>query len=374
MTVRKLPQDWDLCQSVLTAFPDLPDSRRLLLWGPPGTGKTTAATTYGRERDECIVIECFDEMSPADVLGHWMPVGDRFVFNTGRLPLAMLLGKRLVLDEFDKAPGAVMDLIRQVTARDDVASLTIPDPELFGSALDAGEIAASIASGDGLKVIRPAEGYEVVACQNGDFRDLEFPIQDRFPTRIEITNVHPAALEALPDDLRDAARKTAAEPDDERRVGIRAWRTFADLRVLIGEDKAMRAVFGVRSGDVEDALKLSRKSAPKLPDPVLPDKPPVDRDGTYGPLPTTYLLNERRAGKPRRVSCPNHNGPGEHLKRHEADIHDDGLYCNRCDVKCAEASDFYVRVKPPGEDKWSCPECGSHTCRESHLTPGEESF
>jgi hypothetical protein len=364
-----MPADWKLAEAVFTASP-LTKNPRIMLWGPPGTGKSFAAMNYGRSNEDIVRIECFGDMNVASILWHFMPMGDAFMPFLGPLPTAMTLGKRLVIDEADKAPGEVMDILRQATAKDDVASLTIPDPDLFTGAVSREDMAAIMAAGDHMRTYRPVPGYEVVWTQNDDPADLEEPIQDRFPVKIKIENVHPAAIAALPEDLRSTARNTALA-EGSRRVGIRAWSTFADLREHIGEDMAAQAIFADRAGDVMDALRLGRPkdAAPKVkPEAkVKPADAPVPADGK---LPTMFLRKTGEAGKPPRVRCANCDGPRDHLKMHHAAEGRDGLTCKRCGTVAASPGEYYVKVKRGDDEPWTCRGCGSTKCSDpTHAAP-----
>ena len=94
---------------------------------------------------------------------------------------------------------------------------------------------------------------------NGDPEELPSALRDRFPVCIEVDKVHPSALETLPQDLRNAALG-AALADDDRRISIRAWQCFADLRSKIGSGSAAAAVFGRRAQDVLNSLQIAAVS------------------------------------------------------------------------------------------------------------------
>jgi len=92
---------------------------------------------------------------------------------------------------------------------------------------------------------------------------------DRFPVSIHIDKVHPAAIQALPNDVQQAAEKTALIEEEDRRISVRAWYAFARLREKLMKsldeeqaiDFAARAVFNSRAGDALDALKIARSDA-----------------------------------------------------------------------------------------------------------------
>jgi DNA polymerase III delta prime subunit len=329
----------------------MPHVSRMLLYGPPGTGKTTLGFSGDRE---VFYVPLHEETSPAELIGHFVPVGDRFVWFDGPVMLAWTRGARLILDELDQAGGSVMSVLRAILNDPSVARLTLPDPSLAG--MDDDTMAAVIASGDGFRTVTPSEGFQVIATMNGDPMDLDAPLLDRFEAQICVMDTNPEAIQALPEDLREAAKRTAVG-DDERRIGLRRWKAFATLREKVGEDMAGRAVFGPRHGDVVDALRLSRpakvkpevmtshaesESEPEVAKTVV--KPSDD-----GARPTIYLIRTGRRGRPPIAECPTHG-----KLTHRSGIVDDAgnLKCKRCGFDVAGAGGFIRRVK--GDDgKWT---------------------
>src|SRR3954471_9939682 len=102
-----------------------PHVSRVLLYGPPGTGKTTLGFMDDRE---VYYVPLHEETSPAELVGHFVPVGDRFVWFDGPVLMAWQKGARLILDEIDQAGGSVMSLLRAILNDPGVARLTLPDP------------------------------------------------------------------------------------------------------------------------------------------------------------------------------------------------------------------------------------------------------
>src|SRR5439155_5194803 len=101
----------------------------------------------------------------------------------------------------------------------------------------------------------PAAGFHVVATTNAEPADLPEALRDRFPLAISIEAPHPRAIESLGPDLRRAAEVTAGlEP--ERRISIRGWRAFDQLRERCSDEQAAALVFGARAADVIDAPRI----------------------------------------------------------------------------------------------------------------------
>ncbi|MFM8380544.1 MAG: AAA family ATPase, partial [Actinomycetota bacterium] len=97
-----LPACWRDVHDALVAGID-----RLILFGPPGTGKTFAGLTMGDVRAGSFRLICTDDMTAADVTGHFMPTSNgRWQWCTGSVLQAWQgdgqQGGRVVADEIDR--------------------------------------------------------------------------------------------------------------------------------------------------------------------------------------------------------------------------------------------------------------------------------
>lgn len=322
---------WDMVEKVL------PHTSRILLYGPPGTGKTSLAFADGCEPYS---VQCHEETSVAEIVGHFVPVGDRFIWVDGPALAAWRLGKRLLIDEIDLASGPVLSMLRGICNDPSVARITIPDECLAG--MDRTEILEMLKLGKVLKTLKPTAGFQVIATMNGIPSDLDEPLADRFPVKAYIPCPHPNAIASLPVDMRKMARACTKEGvEDERRIGVRSWKAFAELREKVGEDVAALAIFDARAGDVMDAVKLARtevKEREKVgmpePEPVLTASDPGSRVGEMVDAiedrvyPAAYYLKTGQRGRPPRAECPTHGK----LTHRNAVVSPGGyLCCKRCD-------------------------------------------
>ena len=241
----QLPPCWRDVVDALAAGID-----RLVLFGPPGTGKTYAGLTLGAISGGAHRLICNEDMTAADVTGHFMPTADgTWKWLDGSVLKAWngngTTGGRIVADEIDRASGDVLSLLLNMF--DNVESASWQHPE-------TGEIQ------------RPRPGFSVIMTTNiEDMRDLPGALKDRFPVAIRIDQPHPGALERLSPYLR-APAAAAAAADKARRFSVRSFMAFDRLRESgMDLERAAFLIFGNHSKDVLDAIRVDAvsKRAPK---------------------------------------------------------------------------------------------------------------
>jgi MoxR-like ATPase len=221
---------WALAEAILTA------NRTACLHGPAGTGKTYAAQRVGLKdgAPEPITVTLTSDTSAADLMGYYISTPEGFKWNDGPALRAWRCGARLVVNEADKANGDAESALH-----------TIAD--------ESGSAVYVTAAGE---TIRPSPGFHCIATTNADpteaFRSEG--VADRFSVRVHVNQPHPAAIAALPEDLRKAAASTwNADP----KITMRQWRAFAELRGCMSSDTAAELVFGARASAVLDSLVVA---------------------------------------------------------------------------------------------------------------------
>lgn len=229
-TTTALARCWELATAALST------GRNVLLTGPAGTGKTYAAQRQlPAGSPEPLTVTLTAETSAADLLGYYVNGPEGFRWQDGPALAAWRAGARLILNEVDKLGADAESALHAIADEGPSAGIRTA----------AGE------------TVRPAKGFHVVATTNSAAEDaLRMEgTADRFPVRVHIDQPHPAALAALPEDLRNAA---ASSWNDSPRISMRQWRAFAELRVTLTAETAAHLVFGPRASAVLDSLNVAK--------------------------------------------------------------------------------------------------------------------
>ncbi len=271
MSNSSMPKCWQDVQATLDAGID-----RLILFGPPGTGKTFAGMYFGDVSRGSHRLICTDEMTNSDVVGHLIPnESGLFQWVDGKALKAWdgdgESGSRLVIDEIDKASG---DVYATLLAMTDNAESSAWTNDLNG------------------KVYFPRPGFSVVMTTNiEDMADLPEALKDRFPVCIRIDQPHPSALLRLPEDLRGYALRMADQGDE--RISLRSFMAFAKLRETLEEIVAAHLVFRERAVEVMNAIKIDRLDLAKTATSVKGETVIIPSDNTP-------LTVKRGRGRPRK--------------------------------------------------------------------------
>jgi MoxR-like ATPase len=225
---------WDLAESAIRA-----GANRLLLWGPPGVGKSRWALHVLGENRQYPPVRVYlnQDLTAQELLGHWVPRGSEFRWHHGPVAWAWLYGTGLVVDEIGRASGPVLDLLLGVLDDTETARLVLPSGE----------------------EIKPSPGFACVATSNNPPDDLDQALQDRFDVILQVSEPHPALVSRLNGALKglgDVVRDSYADP--ERAISPRRALVFARfLKADMKPKVAASLAFGERAEDVLSALKLA---------------------------------------------------------------------------------------------------------------------
>lgn len=230
-----MKDDWKVAEAVI------PHANAVLLYGIPGTGKTYAGQRVGVNPGQEVYSLYLTEYTPVtEVRGTIYPIltnGEReFKWVDGPALMAYRNGGRLVINEINQCSDDCVTFLLALLDNPESSRITLPSGE----------------------VIRPHRNFTVVATMNGEPSDLMPALRDRFPVTIRINKPHPDAVKALPEDLQNHAARTATL-EEGRRVGIRQWMAYAQLREEIDAVMALEACFGTQADEILNAMTMSEE-------------------------------------------------------------------------------------------------------------------
>jgi hypothetical protein len=175
-------------------------------------------------------------MTTADVDGLWKPSKDDWKFVMGSALRAWSAGDRLILDELDQASGDVLTALLLICDSDGSAVREHPE------------------TGERMS---PKQGFEIIATTNAErLSDLPANLVDRFPVRININEVNPAAISKLPEYLQGVAMTYANRTHD--RYSLRSFFAYDKLASKLPQETALRLVFPNEWQAMNEGLRVAK--------------------------------------------------------------------------------------------------------------------
>ncbi len=237
---------------------------RVLLYGPPDTGKTTSAcrlgddqarqryaemVVQGREVDRdkfiqdhgAIRLQCSRQQGIEDLLGSFVLREGKTEFVAGPIPKAMRQGRILVVDEFDQRNSAHDSIYHALLDDLAIACVSLPD----GSEC------------------RPVDGFKVICTTNATPGAFSPALQRRFELKLWCGSSHPEALKTLLPECASLLvnwQQAITRPDCKVETSISSLRVFATLSAKFGQDKAAALVFPSTSQEFLSTLANNIKA------------------------------------------------------------------------------------------------------------------
>ena len=234
---------WKLVNQVLGK------SRRILLWGPPGTGKSFSAVKtnapLNMEGDPNIFqITMTEDTASANLEGFYMPSkSGAFEWNDGIAIQSWRNGGRLIINEIDHASPDAMTFLHAILDDQEIAQLTINNEDK--------------------ETVKPSEGFQVIATTNSPPTSLPPALRDRFPVKIHCNTIHPSAMSKFPKEWHKVISDTSLVTDVDERISVRSWTEFFRLQEEqnFNSDTAAQLVFGDKAAELVDAVTLAKADA-----------------------------------------------------------------------------------------------------------------
>lgn len=157
--------------------------RLMLLYGPPGTFKSTMSAKHNLQNRSVERIPITPETCWPELRGYYGLGKEGMVWMDGPCTRAWRDGKRLVIDEINEAGGDTISGLHLITDGRSIASMTLPNGE----------------------TVTPKESFQCFATMNATPQQLPEALNDRFAIKREVLFPDPRFLFGLPMKVRVAA-------------------------------------------------------------------------------------------------------------------------------------------------------------------------
>ena len=206
---------------------------RISLWGPPGIGKTFGACAL-RNHGETLSVTLSEDIVAQELMGHYIPKGNEFVWHDGPVTTAVRNGYNVVVNELGRASAAVKDMFLGVLDNPDVCKLTMPTGE----------------------VVSPKDSFKVIATSNSGPEELDPALADRFETVIHVQGPHPELVDIFEKHLAGLGEAIMNSYSGSEPISCRSALTLVILTQKgVGMEDAAKIAFGPKASVVARLAK-----------------------------------------------------------------------------------------------------------------------